>query len=140
MTAPLTAQLIAALRENGVPAFPEFPHHARRIPSGCFVTIAAACADVADAVPADGGFAFPLTLHIRMRAHAPAYDDVRAFAAHALELLISALTVLQCDVRKMQCGEVRYQNTVDRLVRETEITVGGVLFCRQEVLQDANED
>lgn len=139
MTAPLTARLIAALQETGISAFPEFPPGCRRIPAGCFVTVGIACCDAADAVPADGGFAIPLTVRLRMRAHVPANDDIRSFAAESAEIIIAALAARNWDVREVKCGDVQFLHAVGKLVLETEITVGGVLRCRQEEVQDADD-
>lgn len=129
MTETVSSRLIDALNAAGIPAFPEYPQTQMPVPAvPCFVT--AACAESACSAPVDSSFgeALPLLLTVRLRLHCRTDCDAAGYAARTDACILHAIREAHFDLRGLRQGELHYVKQLDRLVQETNLSIGGTLY------------
>ncbi|MCR4759946.1 MAG: hypothetical protein K5705_06710 [Oscillospiraceae bacterium] len=129
MTELLCSAIMDALREKGIPAFPEFPARLPPVPaSGWFVTVSAAQTESDEPVfSGRTSPAVPVTVRLRLRVHSRTDADLRRISDTAAQTAADTLQDMHCDVRKTERGEIRWQKQLDRLEQEYLVTIGGLL-------------
>ena len=124
MTETLSAALIGALRDAGIPAYPEFPQRPFP-PEPYFVTVA--CMETVCGTPLQSVFgdALPVTLTFRLRLHCRPDTEFSVIEEKADALILRFLMQNQIDLREIRFGESQYVRQTDRLVRETLLKISG---------------
>ena len=139
MTELLCSAIVDALREKGIPAFPEFPAQLPPVPaSKWFVTVSAEHTESDE--PVFSGRtqpAVPVTVWLRLRVHSQTDTDLRRISDTAAQTAADVLRDLHCDVRKTERGEIRWQKPVDRLEQEYLAVICGLLRPEEEDPDDA---
>lgn len=129
MTENLTDQVLSALNAEGIPAFREFPQPERKLPAGVFfVTAAVSGVECGVPVPCENGTATPVVMSVRLRYHCRTDADLALHTAQADEILLRVLRNVNCGIRKMIRGEIRYPKQLDRLEQETVFVIDGMLW------------
>ena len=124
MTGTLSDALIGALREAGIPAYPEYPQRPFP-PEPYFVT--AACTETVCGMPLQSVFgdALPVTLTFRIRLHCRPDTELSVIAGKADACILRFLMQNQIDLREIRFGELQYVRQTGRLVRETLLKIRG---------------
>ena len=134
VTETLCTRLIAALEEQGIRAFPEFPERLLPVPENrCFVTVSAEQTETGEPVLLpEHGDAVPVSIRLRVRSHACTWERIRAVTAQAERCMLTVFNEMRLDVRRTVRGEITYQKALDRLEQEIMVMIHGMLYREED--------
>ena len=134
VTETLCTRLIAALEAQGIRAFPEFPERLLPIPENrCFVTVSAEQTETGEPILLpEQGDAVPVSIRLRVRSHACAWESIRAVTAQAEQCMQALFDEMHLDVRRTVRGEITYQKALGRLEQEVMVMIHGMLYREED--------
>lgn len=132
MTEAVSSRLIAALKNDGIPAFPEYPQIKKPMPPVPFF-VTAACTDIDCGMPVNSSFgnAHLAALTFRIRFHCRTDCDPAEYQNKAENCILHALHDANYDLRSFRRGDLQYNRQLDRLICEMKICIGGTLYLNR---------
>lgn len=125
--------LLTALNREGIPAYREFSQPRRSLESQrFFVTAAVSSVTCGATVPCEDGAVLPAELTLRLRYHCRTDSDFMLYHAQADAAVQTVLEQTDCNILRVERGEVRYLKQLDRCETETVIVFGALLHTVRE--------
>ena len=122
----LTDDILDLLRNAGLTVFAEYEHAVTPVPETPFLTAAPKKLTCGDTVPYRGGKAVAVTLSLVLRLHLPVSEPGNASAEIMEQTVLPAITAANYDIRSMELRSPEYQKTLDRMVSEAALVIGGL--------------
>ena len=128
----LSAQVCGILTADGVQAFPEYGRRLDAIPQNTdFATVGSSSLKCETPLVTENGWYIPAAVTLRVRLHCRTQESADALAICMETVLLPGLLDRGYAVEQLTLGETAYSKTLDRLVREVQITLSAAILRRQ---------
>ena len=131
-----TDSILTLLRSAGLTVFAEYEHPCTPPPDTLFLTAAPRKFSCGEPLPYPHGTAMPAALTLTLRLHSAVSDRSDTLAALTENTIIPLLVQQGFDIRSVQMSAPEYAKTLDRMVCETVLVIGGLFL----ILPDEEEE